>query len=315
MFGDSAHPGGDTERASKSANTSPVVPLALGDYRAEISTWGGGLKALTWRGAPLIETYPDGEFPPLSAGVVLAPWPNRVADGTFAFNGQRFRLPINEPERNNAIHGFVSDRQWQILKQLPAHTVLAVEIPETEFWPWPLTITATYQLGEDGLHATFTATGSAPQTPYAFGLHTYLNAQGAPLDECVLEVHVDKQLPLDDRNLPRGELTDPKLNLAQLPMRGVLLDDCFHATDGAVRLTSAGSGVEMHCSAGLDWLQIFTPDPTWGEPYPGRGRSVAVEPMSAPPNALVTGTCLDILRASEPLSHQVHIFAVSPSIK
>ncbi|MDU0479334.1 aldose 1-epimerase family protein [Staphylococcus chromogenes] len=292
-------------------NTSPVILLSCGDYQAEISTWGGGPKALTWRGLPLLETYPDGEFPPLSAGVVLAPWPNRVADGQFVYQGSSVQLDINEPERNNAIHGLVHERQWSITQQSETSARLTISIAASSRWPWSMTVIADYQLENDGLHAGFTAEGSESEAPYAFGLHTYLNAQGAPLDESVLEVSVDKQLPLDERKLPCGDLESPALDLAQLPMRGVLLDDCFHATDGTVRLTSNGRGVEMSCSAGLEWFQIYTPDESWGQPYPGRGRSVAVEPMSAPPNALATGTSLSTLRAGAPITHDIHIKAIS----
>lgn len=292
-------------------NTSPVISLSCGDYQAEIATWGGGPKALTWRGSPLLETYPDGEFPPLSAGVVLAPWPNRIADGQFSFKDTHVQLEINEPERNNAIHGFVHEQLWEVAQQTDDRAVLTTRIKESRQWPWPIALTADYRLASDGLNACFTAKGSKPEAPFAFGLHTYLNAQGAPLDESVLEVHVDKQLPLDARKLPCADFETPAFDLERLPMRDVLLDDCFRTTQGTVRLTSNGCGVEMRCSTGLRWFQIFTPDPSWCEPYPGRGRSVAVEPMSAPPNALVTGMDLATLRAGSPITHRVHITAAS----
>ena len=70
----------------------PSVALAHGDYAAEIGLFGGALKALTYRGAPLVESY-EGK-PPLMAGVVLAPWPNRTEDGWFEWQGTAHQLGI-----------------------------------------------------------------------------------------------------------------------------------------------------------------------------------------------------------------------------
>lgn len=58
------------------SNRAPVITISSGRYLAQIATYGGGIKSLTYDGRPLVETYPDDAFPPLNAGVVLAPWPN-----------------------------------------------------------------------------------------------------------------------------------------------------------------------------------------------------------------------------------------------
>ena len=70
----------------------PSVAISHGDYAAEIALFGGAVKALTYRGAPLVESY-EGK-PPLMAGVVLAPWPNRTEDGWFEWQGTGHQLEI-----------------------------------------------------------------------------------------------------------------------------------------------------------------------------------------------------------------------------
>ncbi|UBI06750.1 hypothetical protein LA329_11045 [Corynebacterium falsenii] len=67
----------------------PFIDLAAGDYRASISAFGGGLHTLDYAGQPLTPGYPHGQYPPLSAGIILAPWPNRTADGVFAHDTAR----------------------------------------------------------------------------------------------------------------------------------------------------------------------------------------------------------------------------------
>ena len=147
----------------------PSVALAHGDYAAEIGLFGGALKALTYRGAPLVESY--GGKPPLMAGVVLAPWPNRTEDGWFEWQGTGHQLEINEPERNNAIHGFAVD-WWRIKERSANRVALAFDIEPRQGWPWAIQLEATYALDEQGLHHQLTARTTDPgEVPFAYGLH------------------------------------------------------------------------------------------------------------------------------------------------
>lgn len=300
------------------AGTRTLV-ITHGAYRAELSTLGAGLRALTFEGRPLVETYPDGEIPPLSSGLVLAPWPNRTEDGRFDYDGATHQLTITEPERNNAIHGLVLGKVWEEVEHTADSLILGTTITPEEGWPWTIVLRATYVLDDGGLEATFEATTSEQSpVPFAFGWHTYLNAQGAPLEDCRLTVGIDKHLPLDSkRNLPCGPLESDELtsHLAKgLGLSECLLDDCFYASSAATALLvdAHGNGVALSCSANLPWFQIFTPDEAIGLPFPGkeRGRAIAVEPMSAPPNALVTGEYLaDLYEGAQ--RYEVYITAVT----
>ncbi|MDY6049678.1 MAG: aldose 1-epimerase family protein [Corynebacterium sp.] len=318
-------------------NEHPVYHLASGAYDAEIASFSGGIKALSFRGEPLVETYPTGEFPPLSAGVVLAPWPNRTEDGRFSWRGKDYQLDINEPERSNAIHGFAQDAQWELLTRRPDAVTLGLDITPRNGWPWPLRIAASYVLSAHGLRVRFRATTSSPEpVPYAFGLHTYLSARGADEAECTIAVPVTHHHPLDARNLPTGEQEPAEVFLPGITrgvqLRGRLLDDCFSINSGvdaaaagvvldsdrpdspgacaAVYTGASGRGVRMDMGPGLRWVQMFTPDERLGCPYPGRGRALAVEPMSAPPNALRTGIDLRTLSYDHPVTFELGLRAV-----
>ena len=50
-------------------------------------------------------------------GQVLIPWPNRIEDGTYEFDGERHQLPLTEPEHRNAIHGLVRGEPWTVAEQ------------------------------------------------------------------------------------------------------------------------------------------------------------------------------------------------------
>ena len=42
------------------------------------------------------------------------PWPNRLEDGAYEFDGRTHQLPLTEPERRNAIHGLVREEAWTV---------------------------------------------------------------------------------------------------------------------------------------------------------------------------------------------------------
>ena len=300
------------------SNPHPVVKLAAGDYQASIASYGGGIKSLTFTGHPLTETYPDDAYPPMACGVVLAPWPNRTEDGLFEFGGKRYQLELTEPANTNAIHGFARTG-WTVVETSPSETTLELVIANKPGWPWTITLRAHYLLADTGLHATYTAS-AAENCPYAFGLHTYLSAWGAPTDDCVLTAPLAFNQPLNERNLPVGDLVPAETIIPEIttgaPVKDLQLDHCFRAdTSDSARsctlLNPEGNGVELRTSANLDWFQIFTPGPAIGRDFPGRGRAIAVEPMSAPPNALRSGNGLTVLAPGQPAIHKVSLRALS----
>ena len=65
-------------------------------------------------------------------------------------------------------------------------------------------------------------------------------------------------------------------------------------------LAAHGTRVGLWAGRGYPWLQVFTGDPL----SPGRRRkAVAVEPMTCPPNAFVTGDDLLVLQPGETVTH------------
>ena len=109
---------------------STNVELIAGEYQALIDLHGGGLQGLWHRDHPLVQTYPENTPAPLSAGQVLAPWPNRTSDGVFAVDGQVYSLAVNEPARNNAIHGVCNTVEWEVVEAGEAS--VSKEIGETK---------------------------------------------------------------------------------------------------------------------------------------------------------------------------------------
>ena len=74
---------------------------------------GGGLRSYTVGGRDVLDGYGADEQALSGRGQVLIPWPNRLQDGPYEFDGRRHQLPLTEPELSNAIHGLVRWVAWR----------------------------------------------------------------------------------------------------------------------------------------------------------------------------------------------------------
>jgi aldose 1-epimerase len=266
---------------------------------AVITTVGAGLRSFEVDGVPYVETFGADEKPPMSAGAVLVPWPNRTAGASWVLDGVVQQLEVTEPARGNAIHGLVRRRPWSVLEHTGSLVSLQTLIEPQAGWPAALRATVSYALDDNGLTVTHGVknVGDVP-TPFGVGTHPYPRAGNAATDSCTLTLAATTVLPLDvERMVPSG---------AAVPVEGTEFDfregrslanvhldtpfgGCEPAGDGLVHhlLEAENGGVEVWADAAFRWVQVYTPDS-----YPDRGRAVAIEPMTCPPDALNSGVDL-----------------------
>lgn len=273
--------------------------IAHGDQRATIVEVGGGIREYYDGDRPVLDPYPVDAICDGAHGAPLIPWPNRLDDGRYRFDGREFRLPLTEPEKGNAIHGLLRWRNWSAAEQSSDRVVMRNRLHPNDRWPFALDVQIAYQLHDSGLTVETTATNLGPQTcPYACGQHPYLSP-GAELtvDDCRLAFSATTRILTDaDRQLPAGEAA----------VAGSELDFTTPRRIGALEIDSAFTGLEREPD-GLAWVRLACPDgrtvELWADPAysvlqlytgdtlapPRRRRGLAAEPMTAPPNALRTG--------------------------
>lgn len=275
-------------------------------YRAVIAQGGATLRVLEHDGVALLDGFGADEIAPGARGQLLAPWPNRIGDGRFVFGGEEHQVPIDEPEHRNALHGLVRWTSWTV-EHHSAHCVsLTHRLTARPGYPWTLDLGVTYEVSADGLRVTQSATNRAgTPAPYASGAHPYLTVGPGPVDGWELTLPAATHLLVDDRLLPTG--TEPVAGTAYdfrtaRPVGEVGFDDGFteleRDADGVATLTltdpATGRGVALWVDERHRWLQLFSADDV-----PGTARrSLAVEPMTAPPDAFRSGTDLVTLAPS-----------------
>jgi len=91
--------------------------IACGPHGATITQVGASLREYTVSGVAVIDGFEIDERSSAGRGQVLAPWPNRLDHGRYAFNGATARVALDEPELSNAIHGMVRWHPWHLVSR------------------------------------------------------------------------------------------------------------------------------------------------------------------------------------------------------
>ncbi len=284
--------------------------IAFGPYSAIITARGGALRELRHEGRHLVVTFgPDGAIPDYR-GVICAPWPNRLADGSYTYGGRSFQAAINEPERATALHGLLTGVEWALLDRTAESLTLLGSVGAGPAYPAGLNVTVTYTLSADGLGTTVEALNTGVETaPYGVCPHPYLVAGSAPLDEWTLELSAREFLAVSaDRLLPEGmaAVDGHEFDFREPRRLGAIrIDHAFTGIErngqgrAAVRvLDPAGTGVELEWGEEWPWVQIHTADKPFGKDRLG----LAVEPMTCPPDAFNSGT--DLVHLAPGASHR-----------
>jgi aldose 1-epimerase len=291
--------------------TGTQYEISAEGYSAVVTELGAGLRELRHEGRPLINGYEANHLPPAGSGQLLAPWPNRIDGGHYTFGEQPFQLDLSEPLAGNAIHGLTRWANWVAEDQGPGHVRLGLVLHGRTGYPFVLRLQAEYRLGPNGLHVEVAARNEGDEdAPYGTGNHPYLTA-GAPfVDECQLTLPAGRWQPIGNRGIPAGpeeDVAGTEVDFRRArPVGDARLDHAFtgleRGDDGLAWVTLAGPEhtVRLWAGEGYRWLQVFTGDPL-DEDH--RRRALAVEPMTCPPNAFVTGTDLITLRPGESSRH------------
>lgn len=292
--------------------TGAQYEIQAGDYRAWVTELGAGLRLLSHDGKALITGFEPDELPPHSAGQLLSPWPNRIDGGKYEFGGRTHQLELSEAARGNAIHGLTRWANWQPAAHTSDEITLKHLLLGRPGYPFCLELSVSYGLdAADGLQVRVTAANVGQQpAPYGTGCHPYLTTGAALINDCELELPASQWLPADERGIPAGppkDVTGSAFDFrARQPIAGAKLDHALTglSRDGAGRAWArlADDRVELGLWAGpgYDWLQVFTGDALEPE---HRRRALAVEPMSCPPNAFVSGNDLLTLAPADSVTH------------
>lgn len=280
------------------------VEIGYGGQQATIVEVGGGLRTYHVDGRTVLDGYADDAMVTAARGQPLIPWPNRLHTGRYTWDGAEHVVPIDEPDQDNAMHGLTKWVGWTATAVTDSAATMRLRLLPQPAYPFALDLAVRYELGDDGLTVTTTATNLGDDdAPYGHGAHPYLTVGTEHVDDAELQVPAATWLPTGPAQIPIGRepvAGTPYDFRARRRIGPVHVDHTFTdlERDGAGRATVTlaapdGDGsVRLWVDEHYPYVEIFTGDTV--PEVDRRRRSLGVEPMTCPPDAFRTGE--DVVR-------------------
>ncbi len=224
--------------------------------------------------------------------VFLFPFPNRLKNGQYRWEGQIYQFPINDAPTNNALHGFGADKPMEAVQSSagPDKAILVTAFRyggELEAYPFPFELELTFILSPSGLTVEMKALNTGQQSlPFGMGWHPYFQLT-EQVDDLYLQLPPCDMVGVDAEMIPTGKRYEYTTFTRSRRVGPEVLDNCFalRQKQGQISLLLRGQGQELEYwqevgEGKFPFLQLFTP--------PHR-RSLAVEPMSCNIDAFNNG--------------------------
>jgi aldose 1-epimerase len=292
--------------------SSQILQLSSADglWRAQISPVGASLVSL-WRSDVEIVASPYDEPLRALAGSVMAPWPNRLEDGTWKLGNREFAAAVNDTYGNNANHGLVFDKAFDVVNHTDSLLSLETKIFDERAYPFEILLTLTYALENDGLQISFEAVNHAAEAvPVAFGLHPYFVAE----EDSELELNARTWVQKNSRNLPTLSTPIDSSSAAEQGRNRIAeldIDDCFTdliANERGYFVTTISRSsnsviVEIEQSRALSYLMLYKLQ----EVEKKKRTLIAVEPQTSKANFLRNLEGQELLQPNQALDARCQI--------
>ena len=263
----------------------------------------------------LIDAPPDlatlEERPTAYGNPILFPFPNRIRDGAWQFEGKTYQFD-KLPESPTTIHGLLLNQPYQV----ESHTAdedgatLVCSLNSQDFpevvrqYPFPFKIEITYTLKDAVLTMEISIKNTGHRNmPVGFGIHPYFSVDlgtEADASEAVITVPAAEYWELDEVLVPTGKRhgVNGTLDLQTgQPFAKLKLDHVFtdvQLVDGVSRCLienkDTGYGMVMESDAQFRELVVYTPpnrDAICFEPYTCPTDAINLEARGIPAGVIV----------------------------
>ncbi len=263
--------------------------------------FGGSLKELCLNNNSIINDVHPMTHETTYASAILFPFANRIKDGEYTFEQKKYQLNINKIEENNALHGLVYNKGFNVIKEDVSKDCASVTLGYTETkrvngFPFYYSILLTYTLTQNTINLKVTLKNLDESSfPFTIGWHPYFYS--SDLFNSCLNFESNRKILFDKRmiasnfenieNEDRFEIKDKKL------------DDCFVLSTNQIQFKTPDYSLAIFTSSKENYLQLYTPN---------KPNTIAIEPCTGVSNSFNNKLGLQILESGK-------IYDISWSIK
>lgn len=253
---------------------------------------GGSLQALIVNGHELIKDMSPMTYKDTYASAILFPFANRIKDGCYEFEGNRYQFDINEPDNNNALHGLVYNKTFEVVREDTTETAASVTLVYHEKnkcngFPYTYAIYLEYILSETALDFNVEVKNTNSKTfPFTLGWHPYFLS--TDLFNSHLIFDCNKKIQMDERNISIG--TSYIEHIDSFKIADQFLDDCFILESKTILFITPTYILELKTTEEDSFLQLYTPL---------HDNTIAIEPTTGVSDSFNNGVGLKTLKPND----------------
>lgn len=229
----------------------------------------------------------------------LLPFPNRMKNGRYDFDGKSYQFPVNDANTNNNLHGFLETIPMEIITKEENDNqgiiILKGSSDGFDYYPFSFDFSLKYTLtaSQLGIQTTIKNTGNT-KIPIGFGWHPYFKLDTEKVNDLKMQLPDCQFVKVNNRMMPTGETQD-YLTFSDLTKIGdTTLDNCFILNNSdkekaTITLQSETTTLNIwQETKAFPYFQIYTPDSR---------ESIAIEPMTCNVDAFNNGNGLWVLES------------------
>jgi aldose 1-epimerase len=276
-------------------NKEQLITLQNADHSvyAEVSLdEGARIKTLAFAGVPVIEEQEGIAYKDSYASSLLFPFANRIASGSYNFKGVHYQLECNENGGENALHGLVYDKSFELLSQKTSESCAFVTLGYkasklSAGFPFSYDFSVCYTLTATSLSVeVFISNTDTREFPFTLGWHPYFYT--SDLEQSFLNFVSSHKIKFD-ANLITDSLI-PCEEVMPFVVADKQLDDSFVLKTDRVAFTTPEYTLELKTNTQENYLQLYTPE---------NRNEMAIEPMTGISDSFNNGQGLQILNSGE----------------
>jgi|TARA_B110000967_G_scaffold201175_1_gene238072 aldose 1-epimerase len=264
-----------------------------GQSKAQICiNQGGRLSDFVFKNIQILADSNSTPYKDTFASSILFPFANRIKDGEYTFNNLKYKLQCNEIDKNNALHGFVYNKPFEVIDSLVTQefaslTLLYKDDGKTEGFPFKFNIELTYKLYKNGIILSIKAVNNDKSSfPFNIGWHPYFYSKN--FDNSALNFKSATKYVYDAQQIISGT-TELDVEMP-FQLKDVKLDTGYLLTTNEIKFSTPEYNLNIISNSKDFFLQLYTPDDQ---------NIIAIEPMTGAADNFNNEIGLQTLQSNE----------------
>lgn len=222
---------------------------------------GASLQELKLFGQTLIKNLSPLDYKNTYASSILFPFANRIKDGTYIYNNETYKFLVNEAPNNNALHGLVFDKTFDVIDETTAENSASVKLlykedKKSEGFPFTYSIQLEYRITETTLDLNVEVKNTDSEAfPFTLGWHPYFLSSN--LSESLLSFESTKKMVFSDRMITTETTNNP--DPSEMLLKDKQLDDCWALDKTKIEFATPNYNLSINSSEENCFLQAYTP--------------------------------------------------------